>query len=109
MARPEPLARWLRQQLTAAGARGFVVGLSGGLDSAVVARLAQLAAPSAVVAALLPCHSDPIDEADAAAVASHFSLTTVRIDLSSACDQLTTGSQAALKTLRPREVKEPKE
>jgi len=106
MARPEPIARWLRQQMTAAGARGFVVGLSGGLDSAVVARLAQLAAPSAVVAALLPCHSDPVDEADAAAVAAHFSLTTVRIDLSSACDELTAGSQSALKTL-PAQQRQP--
>lgn len=89
----------MRQQITAAGARGLVVGLSGGLDSAVVARLAQLAAPSAVIAAMLPCHSDPADDEDAAAVASHFSLTTVRIDLSSAYDQLTAGSQAAVKAL----------
>jgi NAD+ synthase len=96
----------MRQQMTAAGARGFVVGLSGGLDSAVVARLAQLAAPSAVVAALLPCHSDPADEADAAAVATHFSLTTIRVDLSSACDELTGGSQGALKML-PAQLRQP--
>jgi NAD+ synthase len=89
----------MRQQMTASGARGLVVGLSAGPDSAVVARLAQLAAPSAVVAALLPCHSDPADEADAAAVAAHFSLTTVRIDLSAAYDELTAGSHAAFRTL----------
>jgi NAD+ synthase len=71
----------MRRQLTAAGARGFVVGLSGGIDSAVVARLAQLAAPGHVAAAILPCHSDPADERDAALVASHFSLPAVRIDL----------------------------
>jgi NAD+ synthase len=85
--------------MTAAGARGLVVGLSGGLDSSVVARLAQLAAPSAVLAARLPCYSDPADEADAEAVAAHFSMATVRIDLSSAYDVLTAGSQAAVKTL----------
>jgi NAD+ synthase len=89
----------MRQQMTAAGARGLVVGLSGGVDSAVVARLAQLAAPSTVVAALLPCHSDPIDDGEAAAVAAHFALTTIRIDLSSAYDELTAGSQAAMKSL----------
>src|SRR5262245_45227017 len=89
----------MRQQITSAGARGLVVGLSGGVDSAVVARLAQLAAPSAVVAALLPCHSDPADDADAAAVAALFTLTTVRIDLSPAYDQLTAGSQAAIRML----------
>ena len=89
----------MRQQVASAGARGLVVGLSGGLDSAVVARLAQLAAPGAVVAAILPCHSDPSDEADAAAVAAHFSMTTTRIDLSPAYDALTAGAQAALKKL----------
>jgi NAD+ synthase len=76
----------MRRQLTSAGARGFVVGLSGGVDSAVVARLAQLAAPGHVVAAILPTHSDPRDEQDAAQIAMHFSLTTVRVDLSAAYD-----------------------
>jgi hypothetical protein len=69
----------MRQQMTAAGARGLVVGLSGGLDSAVVARLAQLAAPSAVVAAMLPCHQRSADDVTRGR-SSHFSLTTVRID-----------------------------
>ena len=76
----------MRRQLTAAGGRGFVVGLSGGVDSAVVARLAQLAAPGHVVAAILPSHSDPRDEQDATLVAKHFSLTTVRVDLSGVYD-----------------------
>jgi NAD+ synthase len=97
----------MRLQMTAAGARGLVVGLNGGLESAVVARLAQLAAPSAVVAAILPCHSDPADEADAAAVASHYSLTTIRIDLSSAYDQLIAGSQAAMQALPAAARKSP--
>src|SRR5262249_56522085 len=82
----ERIAGWRRRQLAGASARGFVVALSGGLDSAVVARLAQLAAPGKVVAALLPCHSDPADERDAASVAAHFSLRTVRIDLSETYD-----------------------
>src|SRR5436190_15860956 len=61
MATVDRIAAWMRQQLTSAGARGFVVGLSGGLDSAVVARLAQLAAPTRVIGAILPCYSDPED------------------------------------------------
>jgi NAD+ synthase len=89
----------MRRQLAATGARGFIVGLSGGVDSAVVARLAQLAAPGAVVAAILPCHSDPDDERDAALAASHFSLPTVHVDLSAAYDALVTEAQPALQKL----------
>lgn len=89
----------MRRSLTSTGARGFVVGLSGGLDSAVVARLAQLAAPGHVVAAILPAHSDPQDERDAELVAAHFSMTTVRVDLAPAYDTTIAAAQAALQTL----------
>src|SRR5688572_13304795 len=99
MAKAEKIALWMRSQLSAAGARGFLVGLSGGVDSAVVARLAQMAAPGAVTAVLLPCHSDPQDERDAQAVASHFSLPATRIDLSATYDLLVTEAQAALRGL----------
>lgn len=99
MARPETIALWMRSQLSSAGARGFVVGLSGGIDSAVVARLAQMAAPGAVTAVLLPCHSDPQDERDALSVASHFALVTMRVDLSAAYDVLAAEAQAALRVL----------
>ena len=89
----------MRRQLTASGARGFLVGLSGGLDSAVVARLAQLAAPGRVVAAILPCHSDPDDERDAALLAKHFSLMTTRIDLGESYDTLVRAVQPGLNAL----------
>ena len=97
----------MRRQLASTTARGFVVGLSGGIDSAVVARLAQLAAPGNVVAAVLPCHSDPEDERHAAAVAKHFALTTVRVDLSQAYDATIAAAQAALHEL-PEHARAPK-
>lgn len=99
MSRSDRIAGWMRQLLHTTGARGFVVGLSGGIDSAVVARLAQLAAPGNVLAAILPCHSDPRDERDAMLVANHFSMTTARIALSPSYDALVTDVQAALGTL----------
>jgi NAD+ synthase len=92
----------MRRYLAATGARGFVVGLSGGVDSAIVARLAQLAAPSEVVAVLLPCHSDPQDEQDARLVAKHFSLPTAIVDLSPTYDTLAKDAQAALQSLPPQ-------
>ncbi len=99
MSQPEHLAAWMRRHLTAAGARGFVVGLSGGIDSAVVARLAQLAAPGHVLAAILPCHSDPQDETDAALVAKTFSLPVARIDLTPPYESLAAAVQGAVKAL----------
>src|SRR5262245_8683075 len=105
MAHAERIAGWMRRQLNAAGARGFVVGLSGGVDSAVVARLAQLAAPGAALGVLLPCHSDPHDEADALAVAKHFSMPTVRIDLAVPYDALAASAQVAIQEL-PRDVRD---
>jgi NAD+ synthase len=93
---PERIAGWMRQRLQSAGGAGFIVGLSGGVDSAVVARLSQLAAPGNVIAAILPCHSDPQDEDDAALVARQFALTTVRIDLSQAYDALIASLQPVM-------------
>ena len=96
MAKAEKIALWMRSQLSAAGARGFVIGLSGGVDSAVVARLAQMAAPGAVVAALLPCHSVQDDERDAVSVAEHFAIPAVRVDLSAAYDALRAAAEQAV-------------
>ncbi len=82
------IARWMRAQVEAAGSRGIVVGLSGGIDSAVVAGLAATATPGHVVGVMLPCHSDPRDESDAQLAAEHFNIPTIRIDLAAAYDRL---------------------
>lgn len=96
------MAVWIRDQVASAGARGIVVGLSGGIDSAVVARVSQLALGDAVVGVIMPAHSQPQDEADARLVASTFSLRTVRVDLSGPFDAMLTsiqGGAAALPAL----------
>ena len=99
MATAERIAAWMRAQLTSTGAHGFLVGLSGGVDSAVVGRLAQLAARGNVVAAILPAHSDPADERDAALIADHFSLATVRVDLSDLYDATTAAAHLVVQQL----------
>lgn len=95
------LASWMRQQVTAAGARGLVVGLSGGVDSALVSRLSQMACPGATLGVLLPCHSDPQDEHDARLVADHFQIPTVRIDLAAAFDAMAPVLGSAIDQLPP--------
>jgi NAD+ synthase len=94
--RAAELAEWLRERVRASGARGIAVGLSGGIDSAVVVRLAQMAMQDQVVGVLMPCHSDPSDEADARLVADVFKITTVRVDLAPAYDRLISDLKSAL-------------
>jgi NAD+ synthase len=106
MGQAENIARWMRERVTAAGAQGLIVGLSGGVDSAVVARLSQLATPNAVVGVLLPCHSDPQDERDAALVARQFALPTARVDLGPPYDVFVGAAKAALDALPPTMHKE---
>ena len=89
----------MRRQLNSAGARGFVVGLSGGVDSALVLRLAQLAAPHATLGLMLPCHSDPEDEEHAALIAERFSVPTQRIDLSRAYDTVIASLQPQVRAI----------
>ncbi|RLC63658.1 MAG: NAD(+) synthetase [Chloroflexi bacterium] len=89
MSLPDQIAAWLREQLTTAGADGFVVGLSGGVDSATSAALAVRAVGSEhVLAALMPCHSQPEDARLARLVAETFGIPTVTVDLSGAYDAL---------------------
>lgn len=80
---------WLRERVRAAGAQGLVFGLSGGIDSAVVARLCQLARPERCLGAIMPCHSHPQDEEDARLVAEHFRIPTLRVPLDEPFDAMT--------------------
>jgi len=89
MSLPDRIAQWLREQLAAAGADGFVVGLSGGVDSATAAALAVRAVgPERVLAALMPCHSQPEDARLARKVTETLGIPTVTVDLTGVYDVL---------------------
>lgn len=81
---PEALAlivEWTRARLAYSGARGFVFGCSGGVDSSLVACVLARAAPKRVTAFVLPCESKAADERDARALCSALRIPVVRIDL----------------------------
>ncbi|MDH7603047.1 MAG: NAD+ synthase [Armatimonadota bacterium] len=82
------IAAWLRGQVEAAGAQGLVFGMSGGLDSSVVAGLAKLACGDNVLGLIMPCHSSPRSAQDALKVAQHFGIRTHTADLTPAFDAL---------------------
>lgn len=101
--RASRIASWLHDRMHAASARGFVIGLSGGIDSAVVARLCQLAVHSHILGVLLPCYSQTQDEDDARLVAGAFGIPHVRVDLARPYDALQESLHDAIKGL-PQEV-----
>jgi NAD+ synthase len=84
----EKLVSWIKDKALAAGCKGAVLGLSGGVDSSVAAVLCQRAFPQTTLAVLLPCYSSQEYLAHAKMVAEKFSLTTRTVILDSVFDSL---------------------
>ncbi len=84
----EHLTDWIRAEVTAGGGCGAVFGLSGGIDSAVVAALAKQAFPHHTLGVVMPCHSDPRDAEDGALVAHHYGVPSATVDLGPVYDLL---------------------
>lgn len=104
----DSISAWMRAYLRTARADGFVLGLSGGVDSAVAAGLAARAAGAErTLAALMPCQSQPIDAELGQLVADAFGIPTVTIDLTATFQALAGalplgGSALASANLKPR-------
>jgi NAD+ synthase len=101
------IVAWLHDYVAQAGANGYVVGLSGGIDSACTAVLCQRAVGDRVLGVLMPCHSVPDDAEMACLVADTFDLRTVTVDLAPTYDALlaalpTPASSLASANLKPR-------
>lgn len=75
------LVSWLQKKVKNAGLKGAVVGLSGGIDSAVTARLCQLAFAEDLLAVILPCESSAEDREDALKLANQFKMQVIQNDL----------------------------
>lgn len=74
---------WLRDRVTEAGLRGFIFGLSGGLDSAVVCALAAGAiGRERCLALIVPIESDPEDARLARMTADRYGVQAIELDLS---------------------------
>jgi len=84
----ELLVSFLREEVASAGLGRTVLGLSGGIDSAVVAALcARAFGPENVLSVLLPYRlSNPESERDARAVGEQLGLPMRRVDISPMAD-----------------------
>ena len=86
------LEAWIKDKLSASGARGGVLGLSGGVDSAALAALLRkVCGRDGVLAVIMPCHSDPIDEEYARSVSDALDIPVEKFDLSDIYDRMAEG------------------
>lgn len=85
----EQIGAWLRDHLERSGADRFVLGLSGGIDSAVVAGLAAGGVGGdRVFGVMMPSASSPADRDAAILVADRFGIPTTTIDLTTPTQSL---------------------
>lgn len=82
----DSIVSWLRERTEEAGAKGLVVGVSGGLDSAVVANLIKLAYPDQSLAVIMPIHTSEKNIQDALAVTSACNIEAMTVDLTETHD-----------------------
>lgn len=100
------LVKWIQQRVSASGANGVVLGLSGGIDSSVVCGLAAAACGKDVLGVIMPIQSNSEDADHARQVADKFCVRTEHIDLGPAFrtmqQSLPKGNKIADANLKPR-------
>jgi len=94
----EKLVKWLREQVKEAGLNGLIVGISGGIDSAVVAHLIKRAFPENSLGLIMPCKSSPKDKEDALRVVESCGIDYYVIDLTETHKILFSEIEKQLKT-----------
>lgn len=87
---------WLRALANNAGVNGLLVGVSGGIDSALVSFLIKKACPDQSLGVIMPCKSNPQDRLDALKVVEAADLNYVEIDLSAAHEEVFTKVHQAI-------------
>ncbi|UOQ93856.1 NAD(+) synthase [Halobacillus shinanisalinarum] len=77
----EQLVKWLREKVKEANVEGLLVGVSGGIDSAVVAHLIKRACPEHSLGVIMPCKSQSSDQEHAYKVIESCGISSLTIDL----------------------------
>ncbi len=82
----QKLSGWIKDKVLAAGGKGAVLGMSGGIDSSVVAALCIKVFPKNTLGVIMPCHSIEKDREHAELTAKKFSIPTKTVVLDSIYD-----------------------
>ncbi|MED4016381.1 MULTISPECIES: NAD(+) synthase [Sutcliffiella] len=75
------LVKWLQEKVKEAGLNGAIVGVSGGIDSAVVAHLIKRAFPDNSLGLIMPCKSSEKDAEAALEVINSCAINYMVVDL----------------------------
>ncbi|MGI6327619.1 MAG: NAD(+) synthase [Dethiobacteria bacterium] len=79
---------WLRKGVLSSGGKGAIFGLSGGIDSALVAVLCKKAFDDQCLGLIMPCHSLDIDTEHALLLAREFEIPYMIVSLDGVFDQM---------------------
>lgn len=79
---------WLREKVKQSGTNGLIVGISGGIDSALVAFLIKKAFPENSMGVIMPCKSNPKDREDALKVVEACGIKHIEVELTQIHDNL---------------------
>ena len=95
----EKLVLWIRDTVLASGCKGVVIGISGGVDSSVLAVLCQRAFPKNTLGVIIPCYNSQTEVEHAQVLAKQFSIPIKIVVLDSVFD--------ALQTVLPNNITDP--
>ena len=93
----EKMTSWIKNEVKNAKANGVIYGLSGGIDSAVVAVLCKKIFPKNSLALILPCHSIGEDIKDAQELIKKFNINYQVVELSKIYDSFSSLLSGKLK------------
>ena len=98
--------QWLYEKVEEAHASGIVLGLSGGIDSSVLAALGcEALGREKVLGIIMPCHSIDEDEQDAKLLIEALDLNFIRVDLTGVFDLMLKSVGGELNSLTKSNMK----
>ncbi len=102
------ITQWLKDVVEDAGCKGLVLGLSGGIDSSVVAVLSKRVFPNNTLGIIMPCYSNKQDEQHAKLLADTFDIEAKKINLNNIYDSFINklnddgSNKLAIANIKPR-------